>query len=1440
MSTAPELEVGGTLNRRFIVERRLGAGSFGIVYEVYDKQRELKVALKRLRRFDASTVYHFKQEFRSLADVTHPNLLGLHELFSIDDQWYFTMDLVEGVDFLEYVRGVSEELSSSVPSGPSILPGDSGLESGYLPTMRSQPKPELDTHVSGAEVLQAVPPKSELPPHDSGDSGRGTQVFGQVVPAPTPLVSELPPHDSGDSGRGTQVFGQVVPASTPPVSELPPHDSGDSGRGTQVFGQVVPAPTESQNLGTLSFRSGLPSAPVPMPGTDPNDPVSAVETHMSEGSGGPSVGSRRLPERRHGGTLDEARLRKAMRQLVAGLGALHHAGKLHRDLKPSNVMVTRRGRVVVLDFGLVAELSRENVYRGLEMVISGTPAYMAPEQAVGRELTPAADMYALGVMLYEALTGELPYGGSARDMLLQKMSEDPPDPRTFNRQLPEDLCEISMRLLSRDPSQRMTGAEVLARLGGEAGAVRAPEPLSRRDQDTGILGRERQLAAFAEGLTGARQGNTVLLFVHGTSGMGKSVLVRSFLDALSREGQAVVLEGRCYEREQVPYKALDSLIDSLTRHLMLLPASDAEQLLPRDIHSLAGLFPTLKRAQVIASIPAREPATDPHELRRRGTTALRELLLQLARHRPLVLFIDDLQWSDSDSAALLFDLLSPPESPALLLLASYRTEDAERSEVVKALKPRRGQETGARFREVEVGPLSPEDARNLALALLGEDHPNAHNDATTIARESAGSPFFVAELSWYLRALRREGSVRPADWLSLSRVIAERVENLPEQARHLLEVICVAGRPLPVAVARKVADLPAASELETLALLRGERFVRTKEPDLVESFHDRIREAVVVNLPAPTLQGIHLRLAETLEAASTKTAPGVLAYHFLSGNNLAKALRYSLFAAREAQAQYANSEASYHYRQALQLLTSGAIRDEKEVTRQVRKVKEALANTLLHAGSYAESAALFQECLATEADPRARAELHSGLGRVYQEQGESGTAIQELEKALQLFGLKAPRSLVGLGLKILGEVLLRVFGALLPWLLLRPVSEERRGDYLRRLATLVALIKIYYFVDINKLTWATLVLNNMAQRVRSDYASSLARSYYGTLLFGAGFLEGSVKNCESGVELARRAKDPATEAIALCRLGIQATFANKLSRAVMLHEQAGGMLRQVGEMWELQTSLMMLATSRFLKSEFKAAEEIYIEMGALGLQLNALMHQGWSHAWAPFCRYLLGTQDAASVSAEIEKAHGISVQVKDLANQCAALNHLANIAVREEQPEEAAQLADRVFRSIWRYHVLVPFLQIGLVDTAEAALYALETGATSVKRSRLLKIVRLSLLKAQFVAGRYPYLAGPTLRVKARYARLRGRTQEAESLFRRALEVLKDTPNRWEKGVVCYDAAVALPHLREEMLEKAEVIFTAIGAEAELRRVRRLTEAPAEPSRANGRARSIR
>ncbi len=227
-------------------------------------------------------------------------------------------------------------------------------------------------------------------------------------------------------------------------------------------------------------------------------------------------------------------------------------------------------------------------------------------------------------------------------------------------------------------------------------------------------------------------------------------------------------------------------------------------------------------------------------------------------------------------------------------------------------------------------------------------------------------------------------------------------------------------------------------------------------------------------------------------------------------------------------------------------------------------------------------------------------------------------------------------------------------------------------------------------------------------------------------------------------------------------------------------------------------------------------------MGELGLELNALMHQGWAHAWVPMCRYLRGEGEVAQLCAELKKGLNISIEVDDLANQCAALNHLANVAVREHQVEESARLAVQAFDTVWRYQVLVPFLQIGLVDAAEAALFALEQGATSVPRSKLLRIVRLGSFKARALSRLYPYMKGPALRVTARSLRLRKGMAAAEPVFLQAIEILEKGPNRWELGVACFDAAVALPHRRAQLLARAREIFTAIGARAELRRVQRL------------------
>src|SRR5262249_8183760 len=160
--------------------------------------------------------------------------------------------------------------------------------------------------------------------------------------------------------------------------------------------------------------------------------------------------------------------------------------------------------------------------------------------------------------------------------------------------------------------------------------------------------------------------------------------------------------------------------------------------------------------------------------RRRAFAALRELLARLGDRGPLLLFIDDLQWGDADSGALLWELLRPPEAPTMLVVLAYRTDDAERSDCLRRLLPplREGAGAALGLSEIAVEALGEEEARNLALAELGGG-VHAEDLAATIACESGGWPFFIRELCRFSGEL---GGARP----SLDAMLSARVAALPE------------------------------------------------------------------------------------------------------------------------------------------------------------------------------------------------------------------------------------------------------------------------------------------------------------------------------------------------------------------------------------------------------------------------------------------------------------------------------------------------------------------------------------------------------------------------------------------------------------------------------------------------------------------------------------
>jgi hypothetical protein len=446
-----------------------------------------------------------------------------------------------------------------------------------------------------------------------------------------------------------------------------------------------------------------------------------------------------------------------------------------------------------------------------------------------------------------------------------------------------------------------------------------------------------EVRALADAFEATANGRSVAVRVTGRSGLGKSSLVYHYLgelDSLERRGQVLVLRGRVYERESMPYKAIDSVIDALTRYLMEQP----ELPLPNAIGALAHLFPVLRRVPRIDAFP-KTAAGDPQVLRQLAFGALRELLGTLSARHPVIVFIDDVQWGDTDSAALLVEVMRPPAAPPILLVTTHRSEDSATSPFLADLRGRWPE--GAEVCEIQVEPLAFDDARRLAATLLGPCQASAEDIAAGIARESGGNPFLIEELTRGATAHHRPSngeSVAPLRVISLDEILAERAASLPEDARRLLEVVAVGGRPLPVATVGVAADA-GDSAPQLVALLRARRFVRAslrEGCEMVEAVHDRVRETIVAHLAPDTARAHHAQLARVLETAPDAD-PEAIASHLAGAGDATRAAHYAERAAEQAVAKLAFAQAARLFQRTLDAMPP----DSPDLIRLARRVAEA-------------------------------------------------------------------------------------------------------------------------------------------------------------------------------------------------------------------------------------------------------------------------------------------------------------------------------------------------------------------------------------------------------------------------------------------------------------------------------------------------------------------
>ena len=676
--------------------------------------------------------------------------------------------------------------------------------------------------------------------------------------------------------------------------------------------------------------------------------------------------------------VDVPRLRGALVQLVDALIALHRAGKLHRDLKPSNVLVTQTGRLALLDFGLVASVAEGDP----ERLAVGTPVYMSPEQAADQPLSDASDWYSVGAMLYEALVGRRPFEGDSEHVMTRKQTEQPPTPRQLSSSVPPELSRLCMQLLHPSPVARPLGVAILDALG--AVPSETTRSIGRSFPPATFVGRAAEIDVLRRALADSRRGG-VALMVKGRSGIGKSTLIRRFLRSL---GDTVfVLEGRCFEREAVPFKMLDGVVDSLTGAIVGLPLVVADQLAPRELGSLVRLFPVLRRVPKFAELAAQSPVPpDPQEMRRRGFQALRTVLGRLARMRPLVIFVDDAHWGDADSAVFLSELIHGAEL-GMLILVAHRPEDYL-GVVAQVRRPPGGNARRGELREVEILPLSEAESQALVGQLAGDTAR-----AADVVAAGGGNPLVLTEMA---RAHEMPAGLRIED------LVRDRALKLSPDAQAMLAVSSVAARPLPVEIAAHAAGVVGGHDeatqlsVERLATLR-----QVGDKMILHPAHDYVRSAVLASLDAEARAGWHEALARAFEAVQgpDQLDSQAVVEHWLAAGHPANAAHHAVSAALRVEEAFAFRRAAELYEIALAYGPWDAAGQRDLLRRK--------AHALQCAGQLDEAAAVYAHAaqLLDDADAIDLERLHV---EVLLRRGRLDEGLPAAEKLLAQVGIRLP------------------------------------------------------------------------------------------------------------------------------------------------------------------------------------------------------------------------------------------------------------------------------------------------------------------------------------------------------------------------------------------------------------------------------------------------
>ena len=619
-----------------------------------------------------------------------------------------------------------------------------------------------------------------------------------------------------------------------------------------------------------------------------------------------------------------------------GLEFAHAKGIIHRDLKPGNVWLAEDSRAMIGDFGLAVAVDRSRLTQAGMMV--GTASYMPPEQAMGGQVTAQSDLYSLGCMLYEMVTGRPPFVGDESVAIISQHLNTPPVAPSWHRPDCSAVLEaLILRLMEKDASKRPASAAEVRRAlesvtagtpiaAPAADAPQGPDPLYQRV----FVGREQELRQLQQGFDAALSGNGSLAMVVGEPGIGKTALCEQLATYVAMRG-GKTLVGHCYEEGSLSLPYLP-FVEAMRSYVLTRETDGLKADLGSGAADVARIVSEVRDKVQVSPAPAMES----EEQRYRLLQAVTAFLRSASMVQPLLIVLEDLHDADRESLDLIVRLSRNLEGARLLVVGTYRDVEVDRTHPLSATlaELRRA----ATFLRIPLRGLTIDEVHRMMSAIRGQEV--SWDRAEAIHRQTEGNPLFVQEV---LRYLVEEGYVvREGDRYvrtdaggpeagipeGLRDAIGKRLARLSERGNQVLGVASVIGREFRLDVLQRVAELPEDDLFAVIQEATQRAIVEERSRIGVVEYrftHAFFRQILYEETIAPRRIRLHQRVARALEEVYARRLDehaAELAEHYShssSADDLTRAVEYGEMAARRALGVHAYGEAARHLEQALRV-----------------------------------------------------------------------------------------------------------------------------------------------------------------------------------------------------------------------------------------------------------------------------------------------------------------------------------------------------------------------------------------------------------------------------------------------------------------------------------------------------------------------------------------